>query len=151
MKFFELAKDGGPESRVWGYFLLEIKSLFSIVLLRFEDGSRDAYHSHAFNCISWVLKGKLNEYVPLPEGTTITAANVSQRTMDEIMQSPDLLHATYRPSLKPVSTYRTTNHKVVSKGRAWVLSFRGPWAKEWKETVDGREIVLTNGRKEVSY
>lgn len=134
MKFFEIAKDGGPESHVWGYWLVEIKSLFSIVLLRFEDGSRDAYHSHAFNSISWVLRGYLaerffrsNQYTGIPY--------------------PDV--NIYRPSFSPVLTYRTTNHKVVSYGRTWVLSFRGPWSKIWKETVAGREITLTSGRKEV--
>lgn len=133
MKFCEIAKDGGPESRVWGYFLLEIKSLFSIVLLRFEEGSRDAYHSHAFNSVSWVLKGELNEYGIHP---------------NSIFADYDYHHI-YLPSCKPVITKRTTNHKVVSNGRTWVLSFRGPWAKEWKETVDGKEIMLTNGRKQV--
>lgn len=141
MKFCELAKDGGPESHVWGYWLLEIKSLFSIVLLRFENGSRDAYHNHAFNCISWVLKGELAEHV-------------GAITTDPDGNFPEFTHGityNYRPSLKPVFTYRTTNHKVVSYGRTWVLSFRGPWAKTWKETVNGEEIVLTEGRKVVGY
>lgn len=62
MKFLYYGKNGGPESRVWGYFLIEIKSLFSIVLLRFENGSRDAYHTHAFHCFSWLLRGHLTEY-----------------------------------------------------------------------------------------
>ena len=49
MKLFKYMKDGGPESTVWGYFLIEIKSLFTIVLLHFKNGSREAYHNHAFN------------------------------------------------------------------------------------------------------
>lgn len=130
MKLFELAKDGGPESHVWGYFLIEIKSLFSIVLLRFENGSRDAFHSHAFNSTSWVLKGKLVEEV-----------------LDEGSESGVTFNV-YEPSLTPVMTYRDTNHKVVSLGRTWVLSFRGPWADSWKETLPGGEsVTLTNGRR----
>ena len=49
---FKASKDGGPDSTVWMYGI-EVKWLFSILLLRFEDGSRDAYHSHAFDCVSW--------------------------------------------------------------------------------------------------
>mgnify|MGYP001575993171 CR=1 FL=1 len=58
MKLFYYGKDGGPESHVWGFWLIEAKSLFSIVLLRFENGTREAYHSHAFNSLSWVLRGR---------------------------------------------------------------------------------------------
>jgi hypothetical protein len=121
-----LRKDGGPESRVWGYFLLAIKPLFSIVLLRFENGSREAYHSHAFNCVSWVLSGTLLE-TELDGGCTL-----------------------YRPSWRPIITKRETFHKVVSMGRTWVLSFRGPWAKTWQEhTPLGGYKTLTWGRVEV--
>jgi hypothetical protein len=61
MKFLARRKDGGGESTVTGYWLVEIKSLFSICLLRFEGKSRNAFHNHAFNCFSWVLKGRLKE------------------------------------------------------------------------------------------
>lgn len=73
MKFFKKMKDGGPESTVTGYWLAEIKSLFSVVLLRFDGKSREAFHTHAFNSWSWVIKGslteemldgKINKYVP---------------------------------------------------------------------------------------
>jgi hypothetical protein len=57
---------------------------------------------------------------------------------------------TYKPSIKPVMTYRSTMHKVVSQGRTWVVSFRGPWSKTWKEVVGGEERTLTNGRKVVN-
>lgn len=128
MKFLSLSKDGGPESHVWAYWLFEIKWLGSIVLLRFEDGSRDAYHSHAFNSVSWVLKG---------DGL-IEHHDNSKGKVDF-----------HQPSLLPVVTRRSTFHKVVSVGRTWVLSLRGPWAKTWREyTADG-EKVLTNGRVEV--
>lgn len=145
MKFLSKCKDGGPESTVWGYFLCEIKSLFSIVLLRFENGSRDAFHSHAFNCVSWVLKGQLVEEIP-PKCQTSGPCKTSDNC------SP--LHFShfnvYEPSFRPVFTYRSTTHKVVSQGRTWVISFRGPWAKTWKEIVPGEgEINLTDGRKRV--
>ena len=123
MKLFYIGKDGGKESNVWGYWLIEIKSLFSIAVLRFEHGTREAYHSHAFNCISWVLKGKLEER--LIEG----GINI------------------YKPSLRPIITKRETFHKVFSHGRTWVLTFRGPWSKYWKENIDGKDVVLGHGRK----
>lgn len=129
MKFFQVSKDGGEESHVWGYFLCEIKSLFSIVLLRFEDGSRDAYHNHAFNSVSWVLSGRLLE--------------------EKIGRGVGSLPAEHRPSLLPVVTFRSTFHKVTSFGRSWVLSFRGPWSDTWNENVGGKEITLTNGRSVV--
>lgn len=125
MKLFNYGKDGGPDSTVWGYWLCEFKSLFSIAILCFENGSREAYHSHAFNCVSFVLKGKLFEH----------------------MMNGDM--NVYRAGLKPVFTYRGTFHKVVSKGRTWVLTFRGPWNKTWEEYLpkEDRFVTLTNGRE----
>jgi hypothetical protein len=128
MKLFQLSKDGGPESHVWGYFLCEFKSLFSVVLLKFEDGSRDAYHDHAFNAVSWVLKGSLEEETILP----------------------DAEENFYWPSVKPVVTLRDTFHKVTSHGTTWVLSLRGPWADVWHEKDKTGEKTLTHGRKVVA-
>lgn len=128
MKFCYVGKDGGPESTVWGFWPIEIKSLFSVALLCFEDGSREAYHSHAFNSVSWVLTGKLYEY---------KHGDVSYGEF-------------YTPSLKPIWTPREMFHKVSSIGRSWVLTFRGPWAKTWKEylPLEGRERTLKSGRIE---
>lgn len=144
MKFLSKSKDGGPKSTVWAYWLFEIKSLFSIALLKFENGSRDAYHSHAFNCISWVLKGKLVEHVKETSPAGV-AYGEHYPSFDWHFTN------TYTPSLKPVMTYRDTMHKVVSEGTTWVVSFRGPWAKTWKEVVGEEEITLTSGRKVVDY
>lgn len=128
MKLFKYMRDGGPESRVDGYWLAEIKSLFSIALLHFWDGSRDAYHSHAFNSVSWILKGRLTEN--MLDGRV----NV------------------YKPSLRPVYTSRKDFHKVVSSADTWVLTLRGPWANTWKEFLpqSSKFITLTHGRKIVS-
>ncbi len=127
MKILSWGKDGGNESTVWGLWFLEIKSLFSIVLLRFENGTRDAYHSHAFSCYSWVLKGKLIEnHLGTPH-------------------VPDV----HTFSLLPVVTHRHTFHKVESVGRTWVISFRGPWAQYWMEydPATDKMVMLTHGRK----
>lgn len=122
MKFLHKAKDGGPLSTVTGYWLVEIKKLFSVVLLKFEDGSRDAYHDHAFNSLNWVLKGKVEE------------------------RTPGGAARQYEPSLQPVLTTRERMHKVVSRGTTWVLSVRGPWADKWHEYVNGKLTTLTHGR-----
>lgn len=126
-KFLKKMKDGGSESTVVGYWLVEIKSLFSICVLNFQGKSREAYHTHAFNAVSWLLKGQLNE----------TMIDGSVRT--------------YKPSLKPIITPRSDFHKVDSDSGSWVLTFRGPWVDKWKEfhPETDRHITLTHGRKQI--
>ena len=128
MKFLHYGKDGGPESTVHGFWLIEIKSLFSIALLRFDNGSRDSYHTHAFNCKSWVLSGKLRE---------------------QHLKGKEEVH---HPSFKPVTTKKSTFHRVISEGTTWVLTFRGPWDKTWEEYNPITKVftALTHGRKEVT-
>lgn len=127
MKFLTKAKDGGPESKVWAYILIEIKWLFSIILLKFEDGSREAYHSHAFDAISWLLAGQLFE--------------------DRI----DKLSKTiYIPSINPIFTSKENTHKVISIGKSWALTFRGPWKRTWFEKTKDGNAVLGHGRKVLS-
>jgi hypothetical protein len=134
LKFLSIGKDGGPKSTVTGHWFLELKSLFSVVLLRFDDGSRDEYHSHAFDSVSWVLKGKLWEMI---------LEDVDDRG------SMSGVTITHEPSLSPVLTKRDTLHRVVSDGTTWVLSFRGPWSKTWREydPKSGKFSTLTHGRK----
>ena len=118
-------KDGGPYSTVLGYWLVELKRLFSIVLLRFDGASREAFHNHAFNSVSWVLKGRL---------------------IEEHLDGRIEVH---KPGLRPVVTRRSTFHKVSSDDRTWVLNFRGPWAREWKEFIPGtgETVTLGHGRQ----
>lgn len=127
MKILDYDKDGGYESTVWGLFVIEIKWLFSVVVLQFEPGSRDAFHSHAFDAISWVLKGRLEE-----------------NHFDGELN----IHT---PSFRPIITRRSTFHKVVSIGRTWAISFRGPWAKTWTEYIPGDTAVrtLVHKRREI--
>lgn len=134
MKLFFKRVDGGPRSNVTGYWLIEWKRAFSIALLRFSPGSRDCYHSHAFNCLSWILRGRLREY-----------------RIDIIQDSFNhRVPVDYTPSLRPVITTRDNTHLVFSYGTTWALTFRGPWAEKWHEWRQGRLVTLTNGRKEVA-
>ena len=133
MKLLSVAKDGGPESKVTGLFIVEIKGLFSVVLLHFANGSREAYHSHAFNALSWLLRGRLKEH-------RLTSH------WDGVPVGPS---CEYTPSWRPIFTGRKTFHKVVSEGDTWVLSFRGPWADTWREYIPARNayVTLTHGRE----
>lgn len=127
MKILKRMKDGGPESKVWGYWVIEWKPVFSIVLLQFLNGSREAYHSHAFNAWSWVLRGRLIE--------------------KDVSSSYNRM---YSPSLKPIFTPREMCHKVTSQGTTWVISLRGPWADTWLEYIPGHGfLTLTHGRQEI--
>jgi hypothetical protein len=128
MRFLSRAKDGGPKSTVTGYWLFEIKRFLSVALLKFEDGSRDEYHSHAFDSVNWVLKGELHE--------------------KHLFRHTDL----HGPSWLPVITRRETFHRVTSVGTTWVLAIRGPWSDHWQEYDPATDTftVLENGRKVVS-
>jgi predicted metal-dependent enzyme (double-stranded beta helix superfamily) len=123
MKMFQKCKDGGDNSHVTAYTLIEIKSLFSIILLKFAPGTRDAYHSHAFNAVTWILRGKF---------------------IEQNLYGPAI---TYVPSLRPKITLRATFHKVFSVGKTWAITFRGPWKDQWHEFVGGKLVSLTHGRK----
>ena len=131
MKILFKSKDGGPESNVTGYWLIESKEHFSLVLLRFAKGSRDSFHNHAFNAISWVISGALYE----------ECQNSSFNEDNYIL-----------PSILPIYTSRSRLHKVHGvASNTWVLSFRGPWAKTWKEyNPKTGYTTLTNGRKIVN-
>lgn len=124
MRLFQKTCDGGPESGVTGYFFIEIKSLFSIVLLNFKSSSRDAFHSHAFSALTLWLRGQV---------------------IERILEGGD--HVWRAGQLK--FTPRECFHKVEPSGSAWALSLRGPWADTWQEFKQGRFVTLTHGRKEV--
>lgn len=123
---FKHSKDGGPDSTVDGWFF-EVKSLFTVVLLKFNGDSREAFHGHAFNSISWLLKGFLGE--------------------EHLNGGIEM----YLPGIRPIITKRETFHKVDSVGVSWVLSFRGPWAKTWEEYHPKTDsfVTLKHGRIEV--
>ena len=125
MKILSKGMDGGDKSNVTGFWIVEIKSLFSIVILRFEKGSRENFHNHAFNAITWFLKGEVEE------------------------QHKDGKVLNWKASLMPKYTPRKCFHRVFAKETTYALSFRGPWDKTWKEynPTTKEDITLTNGRK----
>jgi hypothetical protein len=125
MKILSVAKDGGAKSNVTGLWIIECKSLFSVVLLKFGKGSREAFHSHAFNAVTWFLFGHVTEH------------HLNGPSLD------------WRGSIKPKFTPRRCFHKVYAHQDTYAISFRGPWAKTWQEYLPASKsfVTLTNGRK----
>lgn len=118
------ASDGGKDSGVTGYFLIEWKPCFSIVLLHFREGTREAYHSHAFNAWTYWIRGHVME----------VQRNGSAKFF-------------WRGHTK--FTPRECFHKVHALRSTWALSLRGPWASTWQEDRNGQLVTLTHGRAEV--
>jgi len=134
-RFFYKKYDGGKISGVTGYFLIEWKKLFSVGLLHFKEGSRENYHSHAFNACSWWLIGRVSE-IRLKE----TGGHI-----------PYIATNNFEPSLSPKITPRNNVHRVVAHKNTWALTFRGPWQDSWYEvTPEGDKITMTHGRKVVA-
>jgi hypothetical protein len=129
MKLFRRAADGGKNSGVTGFFLLEIKSMFSVVLLHFNEGSREAFHEHAFNAVTLWLKGRAREHLLQRDLSVIT----KEYTAGQIK-----------------FTARSTFHKVEALESTWALSVRGPWVDRWREWRKGKFVTLTHGRKEIT-
>lgn len=129
--------DGGPKSGVTGYFLIEWKKVFSVGLLHFKEGSRENYHSHAFNAFSWWLSGKVKEKQLVEDQAHWRLLPIDG---DE-----------YSPSLKPKYTPRCLIHKVIALTSTWALTFRGPWKDTWFEVTPEYEVItLTHGRKRLN-
>ena len=126
MRILEKVKDGGPESPVDAYFLIESKRFGSIALLKFNKGRREAYHTHAFNAWTWFLGGCMWEQ-------TFQYGNVTS----------------YRRALKPKVTKRKDNHRVIALEDSWAFTIRGPWADTWTEDTATKHTVFTHGRKEI--
>ena len=125
MRFLSKVKDGGPNSPVDAYFLVEIKSLFSIALLKFNKGGREAYHSHALNALTWFLKGNLCE------------------------EKIDGDKYRYRRSILPKYTPKDNCHRVRAAEDSWCLTIRGPWSNHWYEYDEKKDITtwFTHGRR----
>ena len=107
MKILKWAKDGGPESPVDAFFIVEIKSLFSIAVLRFNYGSREAFHTHAFNAFTWFIRGDLVE------------------------QDVNGEYYVYKRSILPKITRRSKNHRVIADKNSWCFIFLF-WVQEKK-------------------
>ena len=131
MRFFEKSHDGGKDSSVTAYFLVEIKSLFSIAILRFDGGSRRNFHNHAFDALTWFISGNM-----LEERVTFDGSSKVTR------------YTQYKRSFLPKITKRDNLHRVLARDRSWAFTIRGPWSKTWMEydPVSDTMITMANGR-----
>lgn len=136
MRFFQRAPDGGKDSGVDGLFIVEIKSLFSIVLLRFQPrGKRENFHSHAFNALTLWLGGSAEEETLCSDrnGEAAVKRWCWGRGWRRLKWTPRRQIHRYQP-------WRTT----------YCLTVRGPWQDTWKEvSPEGDIITLTHGRQEL--
>lgn len=124
-RLFYTKPDGGKDSGVTAYFLIEWKILFSIGILHFKKGSRESYHNHAFNGCTWFLKG------------SVTEQHLSGETKE------------FSASVRPKITLRSCFHRVISHSDTFALTFRGPWSDIWHESRPSGLVALTHGRKEL--
>ena len=138
-RFFYTKPDGGKDSGVTGYFLIEWKILISIGILHFKKGTREAYHNHAFNALTWWLSGKVIEH-------KLNASFWGDQTLINKFED---ISTEYSPSLIPKYTSRENFHKVEAIKETYALTIRGPWINIWQEFKENRLINLTHGRKEV--
>jgi len=111
-RIFYVKSDGGKDSGVKAYFLIEWKVLFSIGILHFKKGTREAFHNHAFNALTWWLKGSVTEI--LINGT----------------------EKEFKASIIPKYTSRDCFHKVKAHEDTYALTFRSHWNDTWKEFKD---------------
>ena len=127
MRALERCKDGGVDSPVDAYFLIEWKGLFSIALLKFNMGGRESYHTHAFDAYTCFLFGDLEE----------EDFNGSKYK--------------YTFNLLPKFTPKAKNHRVVARRDSWCFTLRGRWQDTWTEDNKdtGKHTTFTHGRVEV--
>jgi len=131
-RIFFKKHDGGKESGVTGYMLIEWKPLFSIGFLHFKEGSREAYHTHAFNALTWWLKGAITE----------------ERLVEDVAHFRLLpTRKEFTPSTTVKFTSRDNLHKVIAHKSSWAFTLRGPWKDTWQEKRPDGWVTLTHGRK----
>lgn len=135
MRLLQKVPDGDPEGGVTAYVLIEVKWLFSIVLLKFEPNAdkekppgQNVMHSHAFPAVTWFLRGEAEEVRARGAVTQINR---------------------YLPSFRPKFTSRRCVHRFRVFKETWALSFRGRWAYSWKEWREDGVYTLTSGRRVV--
>lgn len=126
--FMSKKKDGGSSSPVDAYFVIEMKGWFSVAFLKFNKGSREEYHTHAFNAYTWFIKGFLVE--------------------EDV--GGDLY--VYGKSIKPKLTKKSKNHRVKAIEDSWCFTLRGPWDDYWTEYNDTKDetTTFTHSRNVVS-
>ena len=89
--------------RVW-----VISNVVIVALLKFNKGSRENFHSHAFNAFTWFLFGDMME----------------ERFIGKSGQQPIIEHTRYKFGLKPKFTSKENLHLLLRHKTSW-SSIRG--------------------------
>lgn len=102
--------------------------MFSLAVLKFNKGSRENFHTHAFHSLTWFISGDMEE---------LDICGDSYK---------------YKRNLLPKITKRTKNHKVIANKTSWCITIRGRWVDTWTEYNSSKQktIILTHGRKEIN-
>jgi hypothetical protein len=122
MKLLKVSKDGGQDSHVTGLFIFEIKSVASFAILKFDKGSREVFHSHAFNALTiWLPGADVTEY-----HTNGQTENWGRQFVPQFKWTP-----------------RSTFHKIFANKTSFAITIRGPWAKTWLEYNAASKLTTT--------
>ncbi len=108
------------------FTIIEIKYLGGIIVNIFNTSNQDRFHSHAFNALSWMIRGHYYEDV-IVDGNLLKLKKIE------------------RSRFIP----RNYIHKITkSSPNAMSITFEGPWESTWNEYFDnGRIKTYSWGRK----
>jgi hypothetical protein len=124
-RFFFSKSDGGVESGVTAYCFFEWKIFFSIGILHFNPGSREDFHNHAFNAITFWISGSV---------------------VEEKFKNP--ISKVFSAGFRPKYTPRSNFHRIIAQNNgAYALTIRGPWLDYWYEVKNNDIRILTHGRR----
>lgn len=95
------------------YVIFECKYLFSIIIFNFieSDKVQDRFHTHAFNSVSFKLKGYYEEHILDENGETLI---VPRHNVVKFFE-------------------RDIYHAIGKSNDCWTLLLAGPWKQTWKE------------------
>lgn len=85
--------------------------------MKFNKGTREAYHKHVFDALTWWLWGSVIEHV-------FNENNEDNNKVEKINWCPWIL-----PKYTPCDNL----HKIEALETSYAISFRGPWKDTWYE------------------
>lgn len=120
------------------FILFEHKKLFSIIFFYFKgDGWQDRFHTHAFNAVSFKIFGQYMERTLVRWWPNDWTGYIHCETREK----PRTEFIRYFP--------RDCYHKIGPSNGCMTMLISGPWKPTWKEWKDGKETVLSWGRKSI--
>lgn len=99
-----------------GWWIIEIKWLFSIVILQFTPGCRENFHTQPFNSLTWWMS-EAEEHTPN-----------SKKSL--------------KPGWIPTYTPRDKLHRINTETTTWAISIRGKWVDTLKEYNENTKTTI---------